>query len=625
MVRIAGCGINGIACLISAYTRNSHEMTRLSGLPAIPVRRSLWACSGLLLFLAGVVAPAFAADEVQLGRRIYLDGVLPSGALLTGERAGASVSGAQAACAGCHRRSGMGSVEGTLIIPPVTGKFLFGDDQKNLATMDQRRRKSFNQRHAPYTDEQLAQAIRGGVNNRGSELSVVMPRFNLSDAETGALTAYLKQLSVEWSPGVTNERIRFATVIAPGVEPRRRKALLDTLRTAFTRKNASTVTGTSSGGRRHMVSAAEMVLGTEREWELDVWELHGPADTWGPQLAEHYRQQPVFALISGLSNTTWEPVHDFCQRERVPCWFPSIPQPVTTEAVYTVYFSRGAALEADVLARYLLGAGKPAPPRLIQIFRDDVPGGKAAQELASALDDSGIQVVGRALRGKAENALRAALSDVRNTDVLMFWLRAPDVAALRRLEPVPAAAVYFSGGLAGGETAPFPATWKNRARMVYPYELPDRRQASLAYFHAWLKLNKLDFVDEPLQSEAYFAVAFLSDTLAEMLDNLYRDYLLERAENMLSQSEGGKAEQESRMRVSLGRPGDLARRYPNRKQLAETQGLVGLDSGAKNKANGATIYPHLSLGPSQRFASKGGYIVRFAGGKLIAESDWIVP
>ncbi len=556
-------------------------------MPAIPVRCSLLACSGLLLFLAGVVAPAFAADEIELGRRIYLDGVLPSGALLTGERAGsASVSGAQAACAGCHRRSGMGSVEGTLIIPPVTGKFLFGDDQKNLATMDQRRRKSFNQRHAPYTDEQLAQAIRGGVNNRGSELSVVMPRFNLSDAETDALTAYLKQLSVEWSPGVTNERIRFATVISPGVEPRRRKALLDTLRTAFTRKNASTVTGTRSGGRRHMVSAAEMVLGTEREWELDVWELHGPADTWGPQLAEHYRQQPVFALISGLSNTTWEPVHDFCQRERVPCWFPSIPQPVTTETVYTVYFSRGAALEADVLARYLLEAGKPAPPRLIQIFRDDVPGAKAAQELASALDGSGIQVVGRALHGKAENALRAALADVRNTDVLMFWLRAPDVAALKRLEPAPAAAVYFSGGLAGGETAPLPISWKNRARMVYPYELPDRRQASLAYFRTWLKLNKLELVDEPLQSEAYFAVTFLSDTLAEMLDNLYRDYLLERAENMLSQSEGSKAEQDSRMRVSLGRPGDLARRYPDRKPLAETQGLVGLDSGTRNKTNG---------------------------------------
>jgi hypothetical protein len=39
-------------------------------------------------------------------------------------------------------------------------------------------------------------------------------------------------------------------------------------------------------------------------------------------------------------------------------------------------------------------------------------------------------------------------------------------------------------------------------------------------------------------------------------------------------------------------------------------------------------YPHLSLGPGRRFASKGGYIVRFAtaGSKqLVADSEWMVP
>jgi hypothetical protein len=47
-----------------------------------------------------------------------------------------------------------------------------------------------------------------------------------------------------------------------------------------------------------------------------------------------------------------------------------------------------------------------------------------------------------------------------------------------------------------------------------------------------------------------------------------------------------------------------------------------------SKSQGTTIYPHLSLGRGQRFASKGGYIVRFADERsdtLIAESEWIVP
>jgi len=39
-----------------------------------------------------------------------------------------------------------------------------------------------------------------------------------------------------------------------------------------------------------------------------------------------------------------------------------------------------------------------------------------------------------------------------------------------------------------------------------------------------------------------------------------------------------------------------------------------------------SIYPHLSLGPGQRFASKGSYIVKVeAGGTLTPLSDWIVP
>jgi hypothetical protein len=39
-------------------------------------------------------------------------------------------------------------------------------------------------------------------------------------------------------------------------------------------------------------------------------------------------------------------------------------------------------------------------------------------------------------------------------------------------------------------------------------------------------------------------------------------------------------------------------------------------------------YPRLSLAPSQRFASKGGYLARFegaSGSRLVADSDWIVP
>jgi hypothetical protein len=63
-----------------------------------------------------------------------------------------------------------------------------------------------------------------------------------------------------------------------------------------------------------------------------------------------------------------------------------------------------------------------------------------------------------------------------------------------------------------------------------------------------------------------------------MLDNLYRDYFVERAEDMLS---------------------------------------YGSNSSA---------YPNLSLSRGQRFASKGAYIAHVdQKGKLVADSEWIVP
>jgi mono/diheme cytochrome c family protein len=559
--------------------------------------------AGFALPLSVQAAPS-ASNELERGRRIYQEGILPSGAPLKAVRLDkVKAEGAQAACASCHRPSGMGSVEGDIQVQPINGTFLFAQPgDKALATMDLRGEKRMNLAHAPYTDESLAKAIREGVNNSGRAMGPLMPRYALGKPEMQDLIAYLKQLSAQWSPGVSADTLHFATVIAPGVAPERRKALVDTMTMAFTQKNASTVAG-AKGGRRHMVSAAEMVLGTERKWQLHVWELQGAPETWGSQLAGNYQRQPVFALLSGLSDTTWEPVHDFCGREHVPCLFPSLPLPPAAESFYSVYFSRGVALEADVLARHLRDQGAKKPKRLVQVYRDDYVGRGAAQALKRALGGSGVSVEDRILPDANPEALQEAVKGVAAADALMFWLSPAELAKLEKLAPAPSATVYFSSELAGGEHGPFPAAWKAHAKLVYPYDLPDKRQDNMTKFHAWLNLRKLAVVDEPLQAEAFFAVNFLTDTVAEMLDNLYRDYLLERTESMISRGEGMKSEQQAREREMRGKTHILL-----------------------SKHESTTIYPRLSLGVGQRFASKGGYIVRFGeDGKLIAESDWIVP
>jgi hypothetical protein len=75
------------------------------------------------------------ADDAALGRRIYLEGVGEGGKPITGVRFGGVVAqGAVLACVTCHKRSGLGSTEGTDTVSPIAGRFIFQDAERAVAS-----------------------------------------------------------------------------------------------------------------------------------------------------------------------------------------------------------------------------------------------------------------------------------------------------------------------------------------------------------------------------------------------------------------------------------------------------------------------------------------------------------
>ncbi|MEY8878966.1 MAG: hypothetical protein AB9M60_20825 [Leptothrix sp. (in: b-proteobacteria)] len=604
--------------------------------------------------------PAPLSALAEQGRRLYLDGVRADGRPLRGMRALGQVepmamTGATVACVQCHRRSGLGTVEGDLLVAPITGRALY--QPGTLATvMDTRSRKLLNTAHEPYTIDTLAVALRSGRHISGRELNGLMPRYELADGEVQALDAYLRTLSATWSPGVGSKHIRIASVITPDVDPARRALAADMLKTLVSRKNLGT-----RPNRRHMVGTLEFVMRSERHWDHEVWELTGPSDTWLAQLRERQARNPVFAIASGVMRDGG-PLHAFCQSERVPCWFPvaeTLPASATSD-FYGLYFNAGVGLEAEVLAQPVsqhlaaseaVGSGLAGalrrvgrtPPQLVQLVSADASAQAGASRLAAQLAAAGQAAPGRTLAlGQLDDAaLAATLATLRADDALVLWLRPDDLRRVTALAPA-AAPVWLAGEMSGGERAPVSIAWRAQAVMAYPYELPSQRAGNLAGLKSWLSTVNKPLVDEALQSQLYFAMTYLSETVADLLHNLHGDYLVERAEVMLGQRElklvnAQLVAQRSLRRVAL----DLRQA---REQAASASAVsasastdAATDAGVPQVSladltaarEGNTVFPRLNLAAGQRVASKGAWLVRLAadGSAALQSTDaqWVTP
>ena len=464
---------------------------------------------GLAMLAAGT---SVMADDalVEQGRRIYQQGLLTDGQPLRAVSAGnARLSGEQAACIVCHRRSGMGSREGAQAVSRITGPALYARPVPYWPVRPGREvrvKPSRRDTRSPYDDSTLARALREGIDPDGNPLTTLMPRYALSEADTRAVITYLRQLSAGPVPGLEEGRkLHLATIVTADADPVRSKLVGDTL-TAWARAGAL-------GG----VPLA-----------LQVWKLEGPADTWGRQLRAYNQRQPVYAVISGAGRAQWTPVRDFCEQAGLPCLFPSVDlAPSDPGDFYTLYFSRGVPLEARMLARHLNDMS-PAPARVVQLVSEEA-GSAAAQLLGAEL-----QAVPNEIRRWQSGTPATLLSGLKPRDVLVAWLQPEELKQLARALPnsPQTAHVFVSAQLAPADKTDLPLAWRKNVRWISAHSDPTRLYGKgVLGLMPWAAHLHLPLDEQPMMAEIYAATYYFGDALARMRGSWNREYLLETLEN----------------------------------------------------------------------------------------------
>ena len=573
--------------------------------PAVSAwRRAL----GMALTLGGLVAAGSAGaapeNDAAAGKRLYQEGITADGAPVQAVTQGdVAVRGESFACVACHRTSGFGSSEGGVYVPPITADFLFSPSEYDRKKRNERFKELFKEaqpnsfwnrvrqaRARPAYDRQsLGRALRQGIDPAGRTLHRLMPRYRLSDQDVANLAAYLRTLSAEIDPGVGEETIHFATVIAPGADPERRKVFRDTLGSFFDWMNADTANDQSFPDFSPYYRSE--FLHAYRHWKLHVWTLEGPPASWRAQLDALYDEQKVFALVSGLVPNRFAPVADFCDAKRLPCLFPHTPLPRTAEAegAYSLYFNAGLELQGRVAAESL-GASDAAAGGLRQVHIAGPLGAAPAGSLAEAAEAAGdaVETQTAADPDALRAAIRTALAD-GDSRPLAIWPghhTGAAVAALNAAAPRQGTAgkdappILLPASALDAAQADLDPALAERVRLVWPYELPTAYHPRRFRIHAWFNTRGLGTPLPRLQLNTYYALTMVQYSLEHMIDDFFRDYMIEIIEHE-----------------------------------------------AENRLNPGT-FPKMALGPGQRFASKGAYLVALdagAKGGFRPTTDWIVP
>lgn len=550
--------------------------------------------------------PLSAEERLRLGERMYREGILPSGKpMRTSVKGDISLPGTNFSCAGCHLRSGLGSFEENVFTPSTYGAKLFKPQQVDTSSptgvmpfrqtqFAARRMQSYRVSRArpAYTDESLANAVRGGIDSAGRIMNDIMPRYPLEDEDMKLLISYLKSLSSEYSPGVSDTALHFATILTEDVSSEDQNAMLVILENFVRGTNEFNFFDPREGirsreGRLGPMARMDRMLRTIpqesiRKLSLSRWVLKGPPETWRSQLEEYNSKAPVFAILGGITNGEWEPIHQFCEENHIPSIFPMTDFPVISQTDwYTLYLSKGYYQEGEGAARFLNDNDELKGRPIVQIVRDTREGRALSRGFQETWRDFGQKLPETVILKAGETVTAEFLQQKLAQEkpaVIILWdgpesFKTLEMLAAGKNRP---GMVLVSSSFLGKSMFSLNEQVRGFTYLTYPYGItrsPEEISPSSMgpkEFNAGGNAVPTNRISQ----QSYIVSVILGMALAEMRGNYYRDYLLDVIGTIMDQS--------------------------------------------------LPLYETLSFGTGQRYASRGCYIVQLAKSRLVKKSGWLM-
>lgn len=464
----------------------------------------------------GQKKPDEQKQRIERGRRIYLEGVSPSGGEITAvmSDAGVEVPATAVPCGSCHGRDGKGRPEGGVSPSDLTWVSLtkpYGNTHPN------------GRKHPAYDVRLLKRAISLGIDPAGNKLDGVMPQFRMSLQDMEDLVAYMQQLGTKSDPGVTDTALRVGVVLPPaGPLSGMGKAVRAALTAQF-----------------EILNKAGGIYG--RRVEPRFFEAPQPADQRRAWTADFLEREEVFAGLAAFFAGADAEMASLFQDKEIPVVGPFSLHPREAFPLnrYVFYLLPGVEAQGQALVRFVRNRW-PGKPQTAIVAPAGADLDRAVESITKAAGAAGwpkpLELrMGRETRPEDLKKL----ADAR-ADFVFFLGSGPEARAFLqaadRLEWRPR--FLATGTAADDSLLSAPAGFADRIFLALPTRPSDPDPKAAASYRALAAAYKLPQDNLSAQLSALAAADTLIEALRRAGREVSREKLVDQLESLRSLDTG---------------------------------------------------------------------------------------